>query len=228
MSFLNTLIGQAQASAAEQAGDLNEAARNTKAVEGACKEVIGYFHTLAQQLDILKPPSGGRHTLDKQNVFRNLPQQNFQVDARRKEIGEKAQQREVVDYVFLHWELHGGGDEIEINKDFVSEIEKLEPRLNQSGATVDARSERDPISGRLLHMTYRFRPVFVASVRVLPRHEEGLLTFKVMNLDDFDTVWATLDAKEVNAARLDELARWIVGQSHAFFEGVPHVRRVEP
>jgi hypothetical protein len=227
MSFLNTLKNQAQASAAEQHGNASLMARNTQLVEGACKEALAYFHTLAQQLNVLQPASAGRHQLDKQTIFRSLPQTNFRVDARRIEKGSKAQATEVYDHVVMHWELHGGG-ELELNKDFPPDIEKLEPRLRQSGAKVDVQAERDPSGGKLLNMRYRLPAVFLASVRLVPRHEEGLVTFKLMNLDDFDTVWATLAAAEVSAARLDDLARWIVGQPHRFLVGAQHIRRVEP
>ncbi len=227
MSFLNALKNQAQATAAVQQGDASVIARNTQMVEGACKEAVAYFHTLAQQLNVLQPASAGRYVLDRQTVFRTMPQVNFRVDARRKETGSKAQTIEVFDHVVIHWELQGGGD-LELNKDFPLDIEKLEPRLRQSGAKVDVEAQRDPDSGKLLNMRYRFFALFLASVHLLPRHDEGLITFKLMNLEDFDTVWATLPAYEVNAARLDELARWIVGQPHRFLDGAVHIRRVEP
>jgi hypothetical protein len=227
MSFLNTLKNQAQATAAEQQGNASLIARNTQLVERACKEALAYFHTLSQQLNVLRPPSAGRHVLDKQTVFRGLPQLNFRVDARRVEKGSKEQAVEVYDHVVIHWELHGGG-ELELNKDFPPDIEKLEPRLRQSGAKVDIEAQRDAGGGKLLNMRYRFPALFLASVRLVPRHEEGLVTFKLMNLEDFDTVWATLPAAEVSAARLDDLARWIVGQPHRFLDGAQHIRRVEP
>jgi hypothetical protein len=221
MSFLNTLKNQAQASAAEQHDNASLIARNTQLVEGACNEAVSYFHTLSQQLNVLRPTSAGRHVLDKQAVFRALPQINFRVDARRIDKGSKAQAAEVYDHVVIHWELDGGGP-VELNKDFSTDIEKLEPRLRQSGAKVEVLAQRDP------DMRYRLPALFLASVRLLPRHDEGLVTFKLMNLDDFDTVWATLPAAEVNAARLDDLARWIVGQPHRFLDGAAHIRRVEP
>jgi hypothetical protein len=227
MSFLNTLKNQAQATAAAQQGNASLIARNIQLVEVACKEAVVYLHTLSQQLNVLRPASAGRHALDKQTVFRGLPQLNFRVDARRIEKGVKDQPLEVYDHVVMHWELHGG-DAIELNKDFPPDIEKLEPRLRQSGAKVDVEAQRDASGGKLLNMRYRFPALFLASVRLVPRHDEGLVTFKLMNLDDFDTVWATLPAAEVTSTRLDDLARWIVGQPHRFLEGAQHVRRVEP
>jgi hypothetical protein len=227
MSFLNTLKNQAQATAAAQQGNASLIARNTQLVEGACREAVTYLHTLSQQLNVLTPPSAGRYVLDKQTVFRGLPQFNFRVDARRVEKGSKERSVEIYDHVVMHWELQGGG-ELELNKDFPPDIEKLEPRLRQSGAKVDVEAQRDASGGKLLNMRYRFQAVFLASVRLVPRHDEGLITFKLMNLDDFDTVWASFPAVEVTAARLDDLARWIVGQPHRFLDGAQHIRRVEP
>jgi hypothetical protein len=227
MSFLDTLKNQAQASAAQQQGNASVIARNTQLVEAACANAVNYLHTLAQQLNVLQPPSAGRHALDRQNAFSGLAQLNFRVDARRKEGGVHSGLAEVFDHAVIHWELHGG-EPLDISKDFPPDIEKLEPRLRQSGAKVDAEAQRDPNGGKLLCMRYRLPAVFLASVRLLPRHEEGLVTFKLMNLDDFDTVWATWPAAEVQSGRLDELARWVVGQPNRFLEGAQHLRRVEP
>lgn len=229
MSFLNTLKNQAQAAAAQQQGQAGLIERNTLAVEAACKEAVDYLHTLAQQLNVLQPASPGRHTLDRQNAFAGLKQSNFRVDSRLKEEDAKSgRQNPAFDHVVIHWELGGDDGLLEINKDFPPDIQKLEPRLRQSGAKVDAEAQREPTGGKLLGMRYRLPVLFLASVRLLPRHEEGLVTFKLTNIEDFDTVWATWPAAEVHAGRLDELARWIVGEPHRFLEGAQHLRRVEP
>lgn len=227
MSFLDNLKRQAEATAAAQNNQAGNVERQTLWVEAACKQALAYFHTLAQQLNVLQPVSGGRHQLDRQTVFNPLAQQQFRVDARRGDFGQGAVKGEVFDHVVLHWEMHSG-QALDLSKDFPPDIEKLERRLRQSGAKVDTEVLRDADSSKLLCMRYRFPGVFLASVRLQPRHEEGLVTFKLMNLDDFDTVWATWPAADLTSAKLDELAKWIVGQPHCFLDGARHLRRVEP
>jgi len=67
---------------------------------------------------------------------------------------------------------------------------------------------------------------FQGSVRVLPQHDAGHIAFHVANLDGFETVSVVFPAFEVGNARLDELARWINGEPHAFLRDGQHVRRV--
>ena len=51
--------------------------------------------------------------------------------------------------------------------------------------------------------------------------------FQLHNLDGFESVSLELPAIEVGSARLDELARWIVGQPHRFLDGAQNLRRIE-
>ena len=87
---------------------------------------------------------------------------------------------------------------------------------------------RDPHTGRFVENRYEFTADLVAGVRVLPQHEEGTLRFVVQNLDGLINVEGSLPAHEITTARLDELAKWWVGQPHRFFDGARELRHIEP
>ena len=76
--------------------------------------------------------------------------------------------------------------------------------------------------------SYAFTADLTAGVRVLPLHEEGRLQFVIRNLDGLATIKASFAAQEVTIARLDELAKWWVGQPQHFLEGAQGVQRIEP
>jgi hypothetical protein len=58
---------------------------------------------------------------------------------------------------------------------------------------------------------------------MIPDHDTAWIQFQVVNLEGFETVTVQFPAFEVGSQRLDELARWIVGEPNGFLR-----RRPEP
>lgn len=223
VGFLDDLKRQADALKAQQTTDTAALERNAALTEAACKTVFGYFNTLAPQLEVLRPTSPARFVLDRQHVLDGLKACNFRLDSRRKRLRND----EVFDHIVLHWELRSGRA-LELTKDFLPDIERLESRLRQSGARVDQESLRDPASGKLQAMRYRFVADFHAQVRITPQHDAARLHVDLRNIDGLESVGIDFAAIDVGSARLDELARWLVGQPHAFLNDAMNLRRVEP
>ena len=222
VSFLDDLKRQAEALKARNDGDAASLARNTALTEAACKTVFTYFTTLSPQLEVLRPPSHARFTLDRQNVLERLPLTDFRVDSRRKKLGND----DVFDFLVMHWQIKSGR-EFQLMKDFIPDIEKLEAKLHQSGMKFENEAVRHAENGKLQGRRYTFVADFVGLVRVTAQHEAAKLHFQVQNVDGFETVTLELPALEVSGARLDELAKWITGHPHAFFKDALNVRRVE-
>ncbi|WP_124538913.1 hypothetical protein [Piscinibacter terrae] len=222
MSFLDDLKRQAEALKAQKDGDAASIARNLALTESACKTVFTYFTTLAPQLEVLRPPSHARYTLDRQNVLERLPLTEFRVDSRRKKLGNE----DVFDFLVMHWQLKTGR-EFQLTKDFLPDMEKLEAKLHQSGMKFENEAVRHAENGKLQCRRYTFVADFVGLVRVTAQHESAKLHFQVQNVDGFETVTLELPALEVSGARLDELAKWLTGHPHAFFKDALNVRRVE-
>lgn len=222
MGFLDELKRQAEALQAQQSTDTAALERNTALADAACKGVFTYLDTLARQLIVLKPQSRVRYALDKKTVFDGLPLTGLKVDARRRMLRGS----EVFDHVALHGKL-ASGKKLVLAKNFPPEVEKLESRLRQSGALVHAQPVRDPDNGKLLEMRYEVHADFVLGVRVTPDHDRGRLAFHLVNLDGFETVDVAFPATEVGSARLDELARWLLGEPHRFLDGGQDLRRTE-
>jgi hypothetical protein len=222
VGFLDDLKRQADALKAQQTGDSAVLARNTALAEAACKTVFSYFNTLGAQLDVLRPVSAARFVLDRQNTFDGLRLSEFRVDSRRRPLRNE----EVTDHIVLHWQLKSGS-KLQLMKDFLPDIERLESRLRQSGAKVDQESVRNAENGKLQGMRYTFAADFVGSVRVTPNHDAGRLHFQLQNLDGFEAVSVEFAAFDVGSARLDELARWLAGQPHAFLKDGQNLRRTE-
>ena len=222
MSFLDDLKRQADALKAQQTGDRATLARNTALTEAACKTVFKYFNDMAAPLNVLNPTSHARFALDRQHVFEGMKLSDFSFDSRRKQLRDEG----VFDFLVLHWQLKSGRS-LQLTKDFLPDMEKLESRLRQSGAQVDTETLRNPDNGNLQGRRYSFVADFYGSVRATPLHDTARMQFNLQNLDGFETVSLELAAIDIINARMDELARWISGQPHGFLKGAQNLRRNE-
>ncbi len=223
MGFLDQLKQRADALKAEQQRNAGASERNAMLADAGCKAALQYWMQLAQQLNVLRPVSRARFAFDARHVVEGVAACEFSVDARRKGLDS----HEGYDHVVLQW-LVRGGRRLKIDKDFVADIDRLEARLRQAGIQPDTTAQRDPDKGKLLAMQYAFDDTVACAVRVHPDHAQGRLRWQVMNLDGLETLRFSTAAVEVGNGRLDELARWIVGEPHRFLEGVGDLARWAP
>lgn len=223
MGFLDDLKRQADASRAEQQQRSSLSERHAMLTDAACKTALDYWMQLAQQLNVLRPVTRARYVLDTRLVLQGLPSLDFRVDSRRKDLNG----RQSFDHVVMHWSVRGGR-RATIEKDFVADIDRLEARLRQAGIQPLATATRDPDNGKLQSMQYEFDDDIACSVRLQPDHEQARVELKATNLDGLETVRLAIPAVELGSNRLDELARWIVGEPHRFLDGVQGLSRRAP
>ncbi len=222
MGFLDDLKRQAEAAKAGQATDTAALERNAMLAEAASKTVFNYFDTLIRQLEVLRPVSKTRYVLDRRTSFEQLPMVDFKVDARRR----KLRGQDVYETISLHGRLRNG-QKLAFSKDFLPDIEKIDAKLRQANAPVHAQAVRNPENNKLQEMRYEMLVDFGFAITVTPDHDRASLPFKVINFDGFETVTLELPALEVGSTRLDELAKWLLGEPHQFFAGARNLRRVE-
>jgi hypothetical protein len=221
VGYLEDLKRQADDLLAQQRQDIGALQRNTLLTDAACQTTSRYLATLARQLNVLQPVSKTVWRLDRKTSFSQLRFTDFRADARMKKLRDA----EVFDRVVLNFAAKTG-TRVTLAKDFPPEIEKLESRLRQCGAEYDSEVIRDPDTGKFVEKRFDLVADFQSSIRVLPDHDSGRIVFHVANLDGFETVSVVFPAFEVGSARLDELARWINGEPHAFLRDGQHVRRL--
>jgi hypothetical protein len=223
VGFLDDLKRQAEAVRERQDHDGARLQQRAAATQHACRTALAYFNLLADQLEVLRPVSPARFVLDRKHVFQHLPMSDFFADGRLMRLGDL----EVHEQLLLHWQLKTGRS-LHLVKDFPNEIEQLQARLHQGAVPMEVEAVRHPDTGKLIEMRHAVTADFRGSVRCLPVHGEARLQFVLSNLDALETVTCWLPAEAVDEARLDELARWIVGQPHRFLEGVQDLRRLAP
>ena len=222
MGFLDDLKRQAEAARAQQSSHAGSHERNSMLADSACNTALRYFTTLAQQLNVLHPTSKITYRLDNRNLCANLKLCEFKADSRLK----KLRNADVYDYVVLRCTAKSG-QTLRMAKDFPPDSEKLEARLRQAGVPFEVEQVRNPETGKYLETRYEFVADFGVSARITPDHDSGWVSFRLTNFDGFETVTVDFPAIEIGGARLDELARWLVGEPNAFLQGGQNLRRIE-
>lgn len=223
VGFLDDLKRQAGDLQARQNTDTAALERNAMLVEAACKNVFQYWVDLVKQLNVINPPARARYTFDTKTAFDGLKFTDYRTDVRRKRL----RGQEATDHIALLCVLRTG-QRLSMMKNFPTDIERLEARIAQSGVVCRPETVRNPETGKLVEMRYEFDADIAAGVRVVPDHDNGTLEFTILNLDGLGSVVAQFNALEIGNKRLDELAKWLVGQPHSFLAGALSVRQVEP
>jgi hypothetical protein len=222
VGFLDDLKRQADAAKALQTSDSGALERNAALTESACNTVFKYLSSLVQQLNVLKPNSKVVYRLDKRHMIEKLQLTDFRADARRKRL----RGAEVFDHVVFRYQMRSG-QRLSITKNFLPDIELLESRLRQSGAQIRNEPVRNAETGKLTEMRYEVLADFNASVRITPDHDNAKIHFEMINLGGFETVTVEFPAFEVGSSRMDELARWLLGEPNLFLKDGQQFRLTE-
>jgi len=222
VGFLDDLKRQADAAKAAETTDVGALQRNAALADAACNTVFKYLNSLVQQLNVLQPVSKITYRLDKRHAIDKLKLTDFRADARRKRL----RGAEVFDHVVFRYQMRSG-QRLSLTKNFINDIELLESRLRRSGAPMRNEAVKNPETGKLTEMRYEIICDFNATVTITPDHDGGRVRFELINLDGFETVNVEFPAFEVGNARLDELARWLMGEPNNFLKDGLNLRRVE-
>lgn len=222
VGFLDDLKRQADAAKAAETTDVGALQRNAALADAACNTAFKYMNSLVQQLNVLKPVSKATYWLDKRHPIDKLKLVDFRADARRKRL----RGNEVFDHVVFRYVLKSN-QRLSLTKNFINDIELLESRLRRSGAPMRNEAVKNPETGKLMEMRYEIICDFNASVHITPDHDTGRIRFELVNLDGFETVNVEFPAFEVGNARLDDMARWLMGEPNNFLKDGLNLRRVE-
>ena len=223
MSYLDDLKRKAAELQASRTVDQETLKRNTGLVEAAAQAISRYLMDLGKQLEVLRPVSRVSYSFDKKTRLEGLPMVDFRFDARRKRLREQ----DLIDHVSFSCMVRGK-DAVTLRKDFVPDSKRLEARIWQSGAHCQTETVRHPETGHFVEMRYAFVPEVRLALKVVPNHDGGALRFTFHNLDDLETVECEFAPHEVGQTRrLDELARWWLGEPNRFLDGAAQLRRIE-
>ena len=222
MGYLDELKRQADEARARNSVDLAALERNSLVTDGACNAAFRYLASLAQQLNVLQPVSKAAYRFDAKNTFRNLKMSNFRCDSRQR----RNRNAEVFDHVVLGFDLKTGTGS---RSPRTSRPRSTSSRPASPSAAPSTRARtwsirRTAASSRSASSS---RPTSAASSACCRTTTPPGSSSRSSTSRASRRCRCTFPAFEVGSQRLDELARWIVGEPNGFLRGGENLRRVE-
>jgi hypothetical protein len=215
MSFLNELKSQAQSLQNQQQGDQQSVAANTEVTEIACKVANKYLQDLCAQLNVITPPAHGSYSLDGKAPWPALKLSGFRCDARKKMLRAK----EAFDYIAVGWNLTPSTGQIahhSLTVNFPPELERVQQRLSVGQIRHERKDIRHPESNKLQAYVFDYDTASSGSITLTPEHDTGQVAFRVCGVGGFQVLSTRYPANKVNQSLLDELAKYLVGQTSRF------------
>jgi hypothetical protein len=214
VSFLNQLKSQAnalQSQAGLQQRDLEE---NTTRTEVACRSVLNYLEDLARQLNVIEPPAS-RFSLDGRTSWPAMKLSDFRVDARKKMV----RGREVFDYLAMGWRVvpqvgQPVGGRVRVN--FPPDLQRVESLISMGRVQHERKEVRHPEKNTLQAIDFEYVTETRGSVHVTPVHDDGTVSFRLLNANGFGVQSTSRPAVQVGAGLMDELAKLLVSQPNSF------------
>lgn len=224
MSFLNDLKRQTAPLQAPDADDPAARERNVRLANGACRVTRDYWKDLADQLNLIRPPSSARYLIDGRHPIDELHCANFRVVpvSRHDHAGEEHFQS-----VVLAWQVVSPR-RVRIEQDFPNDIERVRAGLRQAGIQAHETPVRNISTGRSVGTAFDFNVEIAASIRLSPLPETGRVQLIFTNIDQLERVEAQFPAVAMRLQQLDDIGRWIVGQPNRALEFASDVRRFSP
>lgn len=210
MSFLQQLKQEAQRVQSQQGTAVQNLERSAESTEAACSTVWHYLADLVAQLNVIQPQARPL-SLDGKTPWPAMKLVDFRFDARKKDL----RGREVTHHMGLVWRLvpqvpTDGRGRVVVN--FPPDLERVEARLRAGQIVHERLEQRHPDTNKLL--AYVFEHDFAArgGVTFTPVHDEGVLQWRLWGVTGLDVQTLAVPSDSVNSARLDDLAKAIVGQ----------------
>ena len=214
MSFLNQLKTHAEIVRTRQQSDTRNLTLCTDRVEQACEMTWKYWHEMVRQLSIIEP-KGASFSLDGKTFWPEMRLVDFHIDSRKKML----RNREVYDYVQIHWRIvprHGDPVPAEVVVNFPTELDRITRRLELGGIKHDRKDIRHPKTNALQGYHFDYETAASGAVTMIANHDQDCLIFKLRNLDGFLQEQSHRPASDVSSFLLDELAKRIVGEPSRF------------
>jgi hypothetical protein len=224
VSFLDELKQQTRTLQPDAGGlDAEALERNRRLAHGACRLAHDYWKELCDQLNLIRPPSAARYVIDGRQALAQLVCSNFRV-LPQMHVQHSGEPR--YESVLLAWQA-GDSRADKFEKESPKDVERVRAALAQAGIQAHEAPVVNRSTGRPQATSFEFRPIVLASVRVLPLPDAGKVKLVFTNIDQLERVEAEYPAAGLRQRLLDEIGRWIVGQPNQVLEFAGNVKRFQ-
>ena len=211
MGLLDDLKKEAESLKNQEAERTQSLKANAIQVDHALRTVFKYLHELFRQLNVVKPACDRSYNLLTVGKMDGLVQSDYRIDYRT------AQRSNTEHYEELTVTFRRAKPNTFTIKREAEAIERFRDLLWQNNMRFTSevvRNERRVIT----HEFFTINNEVICGADIVGDYEEGVIRFKLKNVEDFGPTLYTLEPSMINDKSLEDLAKLFIGKTETNFE----------
>jgi hypothetical protein len=208
MGLLDELKLQAE-QAKQQREDASNAAENdSQLINGKLHKIFHYFRELAEQLEVIQPPTDLAFPVHGVGDMANLRLKNFSADYRRRIDGYTF--TDLIDYVTLTFS-YSSPQKFVVDRQESWQAERLREYLGRHSILFELEERKNP-RGLLENAQFTIPWEVRTYIRVKGDEARRQIIFAMRNVERLGEQEFIFSAERVDDALLDEFVRFMLGQ----------------
>lgn len=211
MGLLDDLKKEAETLKNQEAVRTQSLKSNAIQVDQALRTIFKYMNELFRQLNVVKPACARAYELLTVGKIEGLTQSDYRIEYRTSQRNNSEHYEELT-ITFRR----SKPDAMTIKRE-AEHIERFRNLLWQN----NMRFTSEPVRNDRRVITHEFFTVnneVICGADIVADYEEGVIRFKLKNVEDFGPSIYTLEPSSVTDKSLEELAKMFIGQAETNFE----------
>lgn len=211
MGLLDDLKKEAETLKNQQAERTQSLKANAVQVDQALRTIFKYMHELFRQLNVVKPPCERAYNLLTVGKIDGLLQSDYRIDYRTSQSNNSEQYEE------LTITFRRSKPDTFVVKREAELIERFRDLLWQNNMRFTSEAVRND-RRVITHEFFTVNNDVICGADVVGDYEEGVIRFKLKNVEDFGPSIYTLEPSVINDKSLEDLAKLFIGKVDTNFE----------
>lgn len=211
MGLLDDLKKEADSLKNQEAQRTQSLKANAVQVDQALRTIFKYLHELFRQLNVVKPPCERAYNLLTVGKIGGLAQSDYRVDYRT------SQRNNAEHYEELTITFRRAKPDTFVVKREAELIERFRDLLWQNNMRFSSESVRND-RRVITHEFFTINNEVICGADVVGDYDEGVIRFKLRNVEDFGPSIYTLEPAVINDKSLEDLAKLFIGKIDTNFE----------
>jgi hypothetical protein len=211
MGLLDDLKKEAESLKNQEAQRTQSLKANAIQVDQALRSVFKYLHELFRQLNVVKPACERSYNLLTVGKIDGLVQSDYRIDYRTSQRNATEHFEELT-VTFRR----SKPDSFTVKRE-AEGIERFRDLLwlnNMRFTSESVRNDRRVIT----HEFFTINNEVICGADIVGDYEEGVIRFKLKNVEDFGPTLYTLEPAVINDKSLEDLAKLFIGKTETNFE----------
>ena len=211
MGLLDDLKKEAESLKNQEAQRTQSLKANAVQVDLALRTIFKYMHDLFRQLNVVKPTCDRAYNLLTVGKIEGLSQSDYRIDYRTSQR-DSSEHFEELTVTFRR----SKPDTFVVKREaeLIERFRDLLWQNNMRFTSESVRNERRVIT----HEFFTINSEVICGADIVSDYDEGVIRFKLKNVEDFGPSIYTLEPSVVNDKSLEDLAKLFIGKTDTNFE----------